>query len=278
VAEPLDDDDPMNPAAWYQEPNVCGSCIAWRPDDPRPGEDVAAGACKLRPELGRVPASLAKCNIYKPRGQFTYTPGTTPTVRRRKTGQAKVLRRSAEGDLVPSRPPPRTGLKVIDYDRLDDEEVVVERLEPDEEGSTEDWSTEEGSTEPRPPRPEVQAPKTIDLGGDESAAALKQGLTDMIRTEHGRSNREIHSKYRTGGKAIAATKDGAKVEISAERLFSFLVKLRASLDALEIRIERTQLEKADKEEMVANVKRMHGSMTTFNLMFQDKEDYFSGKE
>ena len=29
--------------------------------------------------LVRVPASLAKCNIYKPRGQFTYQPGTTPT-------------------------------------------------------------------------------------------------------------------------------------------------------------------------------------------------------
>src|SRR5690242_13665647 len=104
-----DNDDPMNPAAWYQEPNICGSCIAWRPEEPRPGEDVAAGECKLRPELGRVPATLKKCNIYKPRGQFRYDPSSSSAPSRRKTAKTlKVLRRSAEGELVSARPPPRT--------------------------------------------------------------------------------------------------------------------------------------------------------------------------
>jgi hypothetical protein len=123
----------------------------------------------------------------------------------------------------------------------------------------------------------VQVPKTIDLGGDEGSAAVRQALTDLVRREHGKSNREIHSKYRTGGKAIAVSTAGDKVEISAERFFSFLDRLRASLDTLEARLEKTP-NLDDKEELVQTVRRMHGSMTTFNLLFQDREDYFSGKE
>ena len=38
-----------------------------------------------RPELQRVPATLTKCGIYKPRGQFVYLPGSSsPGTRRRR--------------------------------------------------------------------------------------------------------------------------------------------------------------------------------------------------
>ncbi|MEO1338545.1 MAG: hypothetical protein AAFV29_23080, partial [Myxococcota bacterium] len=115
--------DPLKPESWHQEPGVCGSCIAWRPTPTQSGDEVAIGACRLRPELGRVPADLKLCDLYKPRGQFVYAP--TPekkTTRRRRTAAARVLRRSSDGEMVedtvrsppppevpPTRPaPPRT--------------------------------------------------------------------------------------------------------------------------------------------------------------------------
>ncbi|MCK6544563.1 hypothetical protein L6R52_01710 [Myxococcota bacterium] len=279
----LDDSDPMNPSAWSGEPDVCGSCIAWKPDDPRPGEDVAAGSCKLRPELGRVPASLRKCNIYKPRGQFRYDPNRVSPTRRRKTGAVKVLRRSAEGELVQAKAPPRAP---VYRDRPEPEvEVIVERIgrgqidakgelvEQEELFAGEDWGTDE----PRPPKPVVAVPKEIDLGGDEGAYAVRQALVDLIRKEHGKTSREIHSKYRTGGQAIARTADHDEVAIPAERFFSMLDRLRSSLDTLEKQLaKREGLE--EKDELVASLRRIHGSFTTFNLIFSDREDYFSGKE
>lgn len=264
-----DDDDPMNPAAWVREPNVCGSCIAWRPEPPRPGEDVAAGACKLRPELGRVPATLKKCNIYKPRGQFVYLPDrSSGGARRRRAAAPRVLRRSADGELVATRPPPRAqpapGPRFEDLDR----DEVIEPVDP----------ADEGSTGPRPARPVEVVPRTLDLGGDESGPAVHQALVELLRREHGRSTREIHSKFRTGGKAIARGPNGQAIEVSAERLFGVLDRLRASLDALEDAIKAKPALAEDQEEMVANVRRAHGSFTTFNFLFADREDYFSGKE
>jgi hypothetical protein len=35
---------------------------------------------------------------------------------------------------------------------------------------------------------------------------------------------------------------------------------------------------ADAAELRAQLSRMQGSFTTFNILFSDREDYFSGKE
>jgi hypothetical protein len=282
----LDDSDPMNPSAWAGEPDVCGSCIAWKPDDPRPGEEIAAGSCKLRPELGRVPASLRKCNIYKPRGQFRYDPNRVSPTRRRKTGAVKVMRRSADGELVQTKAPPRANVPVYRDRPERDVEVIVERIgrgQLDRSGELvdepelfagEDW----GTNEPRPPKPVVHAPKEIDLGGDDGAYAVRQALVDLVRKEHGKTTREIHSKYRTGGVAVARTAEHDEVSIPAERFFSLLDRLRSSLDTLEREVAKRDELGADREELVASLRRIHGSFTTFNLIFSDREDYFSGKE
>lgn len=260
-------DDPMNPAAWYGEPGICGSCIAWRPEEPRPGEDVAAGTCKLRPELARVPATLTKCSIYKPRGQFVYLPGTTPTTRRRRTGPARVLRRTADGELAPSaapRPAPR---------------VRPATAHSIEEGAAQPLRVpDSGPSEPRPERPNRAAPREVELGPEANGAAVRQVLVELVRREHGRAVRDIHSKFRTGGKAIAIDANGHQVAISAERFFSFLDRYRSALDALENAIRARPGLGDEAEDLIGQVRRMQGSFTTFNVMFADREDYFSGKE
>jgi hypothetical protein len=268
-----EEDDPMNPAAWYAEPDVCGSCIAWSPRDPKPGEEVASGVCKLRAELNRVPATLKKCTIYKPRGTFRYDPNRSPEPSKRKRASTlRVLRRSADGEMVAAKAPPRTSAPAI----LRREKDIEHEYEASIPGL--DDVVVEGDRGPRPERPVVVVPKTIDLGGeDEGAAAVRASLVDLVRKEHGRSSREIHSKYRTGGRVIARV-DGKENEMTAERFFFMLDRFRASLDAMEKKVEKTTSLAEDKDELVAQLKRMQGSFTTFNLLFADKADYFSGKE
>ena len=83
------DDNPLDPASWYSAPDVCGSCIAWRPTGVDQEAQVASGVCKLRPELSTVPATMAKCTIYKPRGQFRYSADQVSSPKRRRN---KVLK------------------------------------------------------------------------------------------------------------------------------------------------------------------------------------------
>jgi hypothetical protein len=70
-----------------------------------------------------------------------------------------------------------------------------------------------------------------------------------------------------------AIRTGPYLEYPADLLFTILDRLKSSLDALEAKLEKSVL----KEE-AEQVKRIRGSFTTFNVMWSDREDYFTGKE
>lgn len=269
-----DEDDPMNPAAWSSEPDVCGSCIAWKPLDPRPGEEVAQGECKLRSELKRVAASLKKCTIYKPRGTFRYDPNRAPPGSTRKRASTlRVLRRSADGEMVAAKAPPRTAAPEI-LRREKDVEIEWER---DAVIPGLDDVAVGGDRGPRPEAPVRVVPKAVDLGGGEDHSAVRATIVDLIRKEHGKTTREIHSKFR-GGLVVAKNATNLQVQMPAERFFSMIDRYRASLDAMEQKIEKIAALADEKEDLVGQLRRMQGSFTTFNVMFQGRDDYFSGKE
>ena len=95
----MSDRDPKDPDAWREVKDVCGGCIAWRPGGPTEEDDVAMGSCRLRSELGRVPASLQKCDLYKGRGSYVYKPAPEPR-RRARASAPRVLKRTADGEMV----------------------------------------------------------------------------------------------------------------------------------------------------------------------------------
>lgn len=269
---------PLDPARWYGEPGVCGSCIAWKPEDPRPDETVAAGVCRLRPELRRVPATLKLCSLYKPRGQFTYQPGKEPQAptRRKRASAPVVLRRSEGGELVPaSAPKPTRAERPERAER-------AERAERPQRGEGEVPALGL-SFVPMPPRerpppvPGWTPPKDVDVGTD-SPPMVRGALVELIREELGVSRREMAQRFKMGGTAEAVSLDGRRRAIPASQLFSMLDRLKLSLEHLERALERRPGLGADREDLLANLRRVQGSFTTFNVLFADRADYFSGKE
>ena len=266
-------DEPRNPEAWFATAGVCGSCVAWRPMDTPADELVALGSCRLRPELRRVPASLEKCPKYNQRGGFTYKPSSVaaPATRRKKAAPATVKRRNEAGELVDVSPPAKP---------------LRKRVSTSSSTRTETRSTPEVESyatyvPPPPPKyrpfPSEEVPKELDLGGL-SSPLVASALRELLSEEVGHRRRDMAGKFRHGGKVVAMSDSGGDVRsVQAHAFFAWLERLAKTLDALEEAVDTHPKLHEESEEMLTQLRRMRGSFTTLNVLFADREDYFSGK-
>ncbi len=84
-----------------------------------------------------------------------------------------------------------------------------------------------------------------------------------------------------GGRLVMHAADGAgqPKEVELELFFHKIVMMRNNLRVLEQRINGQEaLSSADKFDLQQYITKCYGSMTTFNVLFADKADYFSGQK
>jgi len=67
-------------------------------------------------------------------------------------------------------------------------------------------------------------------------------------------------------------------EIPLDAFFHKIVMIRDRLRVMEQRINSSNLPDEDKINLQQYITRVYGSLTTFNLLFKDKEDYFVGEK
>ena len=82
----------------------------------------------------------------------------------------------------------------------------------------------------------------------------------------------------TGGKLILqAGEEGLKSkEMDIEVFFHKIVMVRDRLRVMEQRINSSGLSDEEKVNLQQYITRIYGSLTSFNVLFRDKEDYFVG--
>ena len=159
-----------------------------------------------------------------------------------------------------------------------------------------------GEFRARPPerertsRPRAErSPRTHGTTADDNAAfnlILPEDLLDMdadefrrvlryvIRDELGIADVDIAGKWEGGEVILRPGKEGLQEKrIPIDALFSKVVMIRDKLRVLEQKINgNPKLGAEDKVQLQQYVTGCYGSLTTFNVLFADREDQFVGQK
>ncbi len=87
----------------------------------------------------------------------------------------------------------------------------------------------------------------------------------------------IADKWKGGTMNLNPGKSGLQgKEIPLDTFFHKIVMVRDRLRVMEQKINSSDISDADKIDLQQYITRIYGSLTTFNVLFADKEDYFVG--
>lgn len=118
----------------------------------------------------------------------------------------------------------------------------------------------------------VQPEQTVSFNKLERSLARVLEAYDLLPAEV-----EIARRWEGGSLIIRdAHGDVKEREIPIDVFFNKIVMVRDRLRVMEQRINSSDLPNEDKIKMQQYVTRAYGSLTTFNILFQEKEDQFVG--
>ncbi|MDP2168762.1 MAG: hypothetical protein Q8J64_10580 [Thermodesulfovibrionales bacterium] len=107
---------------------------------------------------------------------------------------------------------------------------------------------------------------------------LKEAIRQVLREEGATGTALIADKWEGGEMILRPGKPGLKEKsVPIENFFHKIVMLRDRLRVLEQNINSSEkLTEAEKINLQSYLTRCYGSLTTFNVLFADKGDWFVG--
>ena len=106
-----------------------------------------------------------------------------------------------------------------------------------------------------------------------------ESVLNMILQQYGGVQQvvDIADRWKGGTLIMKPGNDSQSKELPIETFFHKIVMLRDRLRVLEQNINSHKvLDDKDKIDLQQYITRIYGSLTTFNVLFKDKDDYFVG--
>jgi hypothetical protein len=130
------------------------------------------------------------------------------------------------------------------------------------------------SAEREPPLPLTIPEELLDMNAEEFRAVLRE----VIRDELGAGEVELGARWVGGEVILKPGKEGTQEKrVPIDAFFHKVVMIRDKLRVLEQRINaHAKLSDEEKVQLQQYVTGCYGTLTTFNVLFADREDGFAG--
>lgn len=108
---------------------------------------------------------------------------------------------------------------------------------------------------------------------------LKQALRDVLADEGIVGAPELAHRFQGGTLVIKPRDESLQArEVPIEEFFKKVVRVRDQLRVLEQKINgHPKLDAEERRTLQGYITRAYGTLTTFNILFQDKGDHFVGQ-
>jgi hypothetical protein len=125
----------------------------------------------------------------------------------------------------------------------------------------------------------VKAPLPQEIDIDMDQDEFRRVLREVLRDELGVGEVPLGDRWRGGEIILKPGKEGTQEKrIPLDQLFHKIVMIRDKLRVLEQKLNAQKgLEPDDKIQMQQYITACYGSLTTFNVLFRDREDWFVGQ-
>lgn len=124
---------------------------------------------------------------------------------------------------------------------------------------------------PAAPRPPIE----IEVDMDE--ATFRKVLREVIQEELALGDCPIADRYRGGDLILRPGRQGVQdKKVPIESFFHKIVMLRDKLRVLEQKLNSSKLSDDEKVTLQQYITGCYGTLTTFNVLFRDEEDRFTG--
>jgi hypothetical protein len=127
------------------------------------------------------------------------------------------------------------------------------------------------------PRPTVSLPEELlDMNADE----FREVLRDVIREELGMSEVALGGRWQDGELVLKPGKEGTQEKhVPIDVFFRKIVGIRDKLRVLEQKINgHAKLAEDEKLQLQQYITQCYGALTTFNLLFAEKNEGFVGQK
>jgi hypothetical protein len=215
---------------------ICGTCVVYRPREIERG--LLLGTCRIRIDRGAFPCTAPICESYLPRA-----------------GALDAKGRSTEG-----------GQPLM---------VQIARASREAAGLKPERRTTSAAPVPAP-RPRIPDGPCGEL--EMTRAELKELIREAMDEERGGGSAAMAPKWE-GGMVLLKPADPAlqAKELPLDALLHKVVMIRDKLRVLEQKLNaHPKLTDAEKIDLQAYVTGCYGSLTTFNVLFRDRQDGFAG--